>query len=283
MSDNPIIHNRNHRRRSTQLDCNGVTSRRVRVALLFMLLIPCEAIASALWPNDFLDFFSLDMRPVEVIMFYGLVPEGAPGIRFTVPRAWITGAPGYNPRELDKLPDQIFIPGGMDVWLSDPDGEAFSIRATEYAHVQGINLTEAIHRLRSDEYNISLSKTGTPRSKEVWRQGQSKDRFKGRESIEKDGLPYDPPTGTYFLHADDTELAFIYCAGRRPHPVWFCDYTVWINPDIIATFYFVDFRTHGGPDFAIARIKRGLDVMCRQSNALCRKPDPAGSGQRPKE
>jgi hypothetical protein len=234
------------------------------LALLFMLLIPRESIGGELWPNDFLHFFSLDMRPVEVTMVTGNLPGGPPGVRFMLPRAWITFAGGYNPRELDQLPDQILVHGLLILRLSDPDGKALSLRATEYGRAEGIGLNEAVHRLRSDEYRIMLLKTGSPDPKEVWWQN----RFKERGTLEKDGLPYDPKTNSYFLRVGDIELASVQCMGR-PHPVWFCDYTVWLNPNVVAIITFVDFRTHGGPDFAITRINRALDVMCRQSKVLC--------------
>jgi hypothetical protein len=243
-----------------------------------MLIIPCEAIGGALWPNDFLHFFSVDMRPVQVTMVKGRLSGDAPGIRFMVPRAWITFAGGYNPRELDQLPDQILIHGFLELRLSDPDGKALSLRATEYGRAERIGLQEAVLRLRADEYGVMLLKNGFSDPKEVWRQN----RFKEPWTIEKDGLPYDPKTNSYFLHVSDIEFASVQCMGR-PHPVWFCNYTVWINPDVVAIITFVDFRTHGGPDFAIARINRALDVMCRQSKVLCREPGATGSGQSPKE
>jgi hypothetical protein len=116
-----------------------------------------------------------------------------------------------------------------------------------------------------------LLRSGASDPKEFWRQN----RFKEDETVEKDGLPYDARNNTYFLRAGDVELASVQCLGR-PHPVWFCNYTVPINPDVWAIMAFVDFRTHGGPDFAIARINRALDVMCRESKVLCREPDAAG-------
>ena len=243
-----------------------------------MLLIPCQAIGSALWPNDFLHFFSVDMRPVQVSMVKGRPSGDTAGIRFTVPRAWITFADGYNPRELDQLPDQILVHGFLELKLSDPDGKAFSLRATEYGQAERIGLQEAVLRLRSDVYGVMLLKTSSFGTKEAWRQN----RLKEPETGEKDGLPYDPKTNSYVLRVGDIELASVQCMGR-PHPVWFCNYTVWINSDVVAIMAFVDFRTHGGPDFAIARINRALDVMCRQSKVLCQEPEAAGIGQSPKE
>jgi hypothetical protein len=274
MSDRPISDARHPRRRCPGRDYDGASSTWLRMALLFVLLIPCEAIGSALWPNDFLHFFSLDMRPVEVTMLRGLLPEGAPGIGFTVPRAWITFADGYNPRELDQLPDRILVHAFLDLRLSDPDGKALSIRATEYARAERIGLQEAVLRLRSDEYGVKLLKTSSSEPRETWRQN----RFEEHETVEKDGLPYDARNNRYFLRVGDIELASVQCMGR-PHPVWFCNYTVPINPDVWAIMTFVDFRTHGGPEFAIARINRALDVMCRESKPLCQAPDAAGSGQ----
>jgi hypothetical protein len=268
MFDNPTFDTRSSGRRRTGPDHGGASLKWLGLALLFMLLIPCEAMGSALWPNDFLHFFSVDMRPVEVTMVKGLLSGGEPGIRFMVPRAWITFADGHNPRDLDQLPDQILVHGLLMLRLSDPDGKAFSVRATEYGRAEGISLTEAVLRLRSDEYGIMLLKTRSSDSKEVWRQ----DRSKEHETVEKDGLPYDPRDNRYFLRVGDIELASVQCMGK-PHPVWFCNYTVLINPDVWAIITFVDFRTHGGPDFAIARINRALDVMCQQSKVLCREPD----------
>jgi len=268
MFDNPTFDARSSGPRRTGPDHGGASLKWPDLALLFMLLIPCEAMCSALWPNDFLHFFSVDMRPVQVTMVKGRPSGDTAGIRFTVLRAWITFADGYNPRELDQLPEQILVHGFLELRLSDPDGKPFSLRATEYGQAERIGLQEAARRLRSDVYGVMLLKTGSSDSKEVWRQS----RFKESETVEKDGLPYDPKTNNYFLLVGDIELASVQCMGR-PHPVWFCNYTVWINPDVVATITFVDFRTHGGPDFAIARINRALDVMCQQSKVLCREPD----------
>ncbi len=278
MSDNPIVASRTLTRRLIRPNHDGASLKWLRIALLFMLLIPCEAIGAALWPNDFLHFFSVDMRPVQVTMVKGRLSGDAPGISFMVPRAWITFAGGYNPRELNQLPDQILIHGFLELKLSDPDGEAFSLRATEYGRAERIGLQEAVLRLRADLYGVMLLKTGSSDPKEAWPQNRSNEPG----TVEKDGLPYDPKNNNYFLRISDIEFASVQCMGR-PHPVWFCNYTVRINPDIVAIMAFVDFRTHGGPDFAIGRINRALDVMCRQSTVLCREPDATASGQSPKE
>ena len=87
MFDNPIFVTRSSRRCLTGPYDDGGSLKWLRLALLLMLLIPRELIGRELWPNDFLQFFSLDMRPVEVTMVKERLSGDAPGIRFMLPRA----------------------------------------------------------------------------------------------------------------------------------------------------------------------------------------------------
>ena len=71
--------------------------------------------------------------------------------------------------------------------------------------------------------------------------------------------------GPYFFRIpDNPSLRTIRCRRdlERSHPSFFCNYEIILSPDVRATASFIDFRMHGGRDFANERIANIREVLC---------------------
>lgn len=251
-------------------------------------------------------FSSTDMRPVRVTL-RDWRPNENGRTTFEVPRAWITNSAGQTTRDFDQMPDRIETTS-LTLALADPAGTALTVwknqssaarrrerdaaearmRAELYADIRSRGLsaqdvkalieertkafdwarrheaTEAEARLRAEEYHVTLVRTHPSIGGEDWTR-----RSEGRTIVERDGLEFDTSRGGYhLLQPAHGEIAEASCMGDGK-PAWFCDYHVRVGPDLLATITFVDFRFHGGPDYAAARIRRALDALCRQPGIRC--------------
>jgi hypothetical protein len=202
------------------------------------------------------------MRPVEVRLSWGRPFLAKDALTLVLPRAWITFEEEHSPLDFDQVPDRIAT-RMLRLSLADPDVTALSIEVSRSEQSAKISRSEALRRLRANEYEVTLQRLEPPMS-----QDGAPQRMANPAVVAQDGLSYDAERGAYFLRVDEARLTEVRCMGK-PHPVWFCNYQVWINPAVAATITFLDFRAHGGPDYAITRIRRVLASLCRQSTALC--------------
>lgn len=245
--------------------CRAIKSgiwRSVSGIILALLLTTMPSMARDLWPNDLLGFFSVDMRPVQVTLRRNVVRDDGDHVVLEVPRAWIRFASGYDPLKLEQLPDQVET-NALKLSLSEPNGLPLSIRAQEFTRAHNVSLSEALKQLRSDTYLVSFFKIDPRTTTEAW-----KSRLTDRHMGELDGLPYDRRRGTYLSRPDKDEFAEINCTGG-PNLITYCDYDVRISPDLMATLTFLDFRFHGGTEYANRRIRSALTVLCHQPGIVC--------------
>ncbi len=124
-------------------------------------------------------------------------------------------------------------------------------------------MSEALKQLRPDTYLVSFFKVDPETNTEVW-----KNRLPDRQMGELDGLPYDKRRGTYLSRPGMDEFAEINCISS-PNSITYCNYVVRVSPDLMTTLTFLDFRFHGGTDYANQRIRSALTVLCRQTGILC--------------
>ncbi len=214
-----------------------------------------------MWPNDFNNWFSTDMRPVKIAFFDDRFDRTREPVRFEIPRAWIAFVDGYSPRELDQVPDSIQT-WVLHIWLSEPDGVPLSSRVSEIARSGQHGISAARDSLRAEEYHVSFYKIDPTMTAERW-----SSRYPKSPTIERDGRQYDPNRMVYM--SNGTDDAFIEADCNGSNPVAFCDYIVRVSPQLMASMTFLDFRYDRGIEFANARIRHALGVLCRQSRALC--------------
>ena len=214
-----------------------------------------------MWPNDFNNFFSTDMRPVKVEFINEQFDRIHEPIKFEVPRAWIAFAGPYDAMKLDQVPDTIQT-WTLEIWLSEPDGVPLSSRVSEITRSSQVSISTARDSLRAEEYYVKLWRVDPAMTAEQWRS-----RFRKSATIERDGRQYDPHRMVYMPNGIDDVFVEANCNGSIP--VAFCGYVVRVSPHFMARMTFLDFRYDRGIDFANARIRRALGVLCRQSQALC--------------
>ncbi len=123
-------------------------------------------------------------------------------------------------------------------------------------------MSAARHSLRAEEYHVSFYKIYPTMTAERW-----SSRFLKSATIERDGQQYDPHRMVYMPNGTDDAFIEARCNGSSH--VAFCDYVVRVSPQLMATMTFLDFRYDRGIEFANTRIRRALEALCRQSQALC--------------
>ena len=220
--------------------------------------------AGELWPNDYLHFFSEDMHPVQVTLRRDMFTDDGEQITISLPRAWITFASGYNPLHLDRLPDVIQTTY-LTIALADPIGTALSIRSREIAQEQHISLGDAVKRLRAERYTVDIGYVPGRISVEDQQFNTTHSRD---DIVERDGLNYDPKWGNYVGQIGSDLFYFIRCQYNA-RPDTFCYYSVRAGENVDLRVAFLDFRFHGGRDYANQRISRLLASVCAQIKAAC--------------
>lgn len=238
------------------------------VALLVIAAAPALAdslfpAAGELWPNDYLHFFSTDMRPVQVTLRRDMFGRDGKEITITLPRAWITFASGYNPLKIDQLPNEIQTTE-ITIALADPTGVALSIRSREIALERHISLGDAIKSLRPELYYGNVSYV----SEDIKTDDLQFDKTRNRaEIIEKDGLSFDPDWHRY-LGSKSDQFFFAKCEYNL-NPVYFCSYRARPGENLVLGVTFLDFRLHGGSGYANKRLSNFVGAFCTQVKPKC--------------
>lgn len=197
-------------------------------------------------------FHSDDLRPVRVTLRTRDMPGS---ITFEVPRAWIVFSDDQSTKKFDEVPDRITTTG-VHFELADPDATALSIRKRQLAGDGKM--------LRQAEYYVRLWRPDPTVSMEDWAQATGPRRI-----VELDGLEFDMSRGgQYLLRPVPGEIAEAHCSGSIS-PVSFCAHYIRLGPQLYATISFLNFRNHGGPEFAINRMRAIAARLCRQPGLEC--------------
>jgi hypothetical protein len=149
----------------------------------------------------------------------------------------------------------------LDIMLIDPEGEPYSLVWTRLREEEGLSYDAANRHLRPLRSNIQLNastreftytsyEAAAPRIDSTM-DGVEEFRYGSR--------------GPYFFRIpDNPSLRIIHCRRDLPrsHPSFFCNYHIRLGPGVRAMASFLDFRMHGGRDFANERIENIREVLC---------------------
>ena len=213
-------------------------------------------------------YFSTDMTPITVHFVRNrdaFTPETArrqPVIATArIPRAYVIFASPYRQPDYPVLPDEIWVTQ-LDIVLVDPEGEPYSLIWTRLRD-EGLSYSDATGHLRPLRSHVRLNAstmeyatTLTPHEAAA---GQVESSIDGvSEFRHSDSGP------VFFRFPENGSIRIIECAMNveRSHPSFFCSYQIRLSADVIASAHFIDFRLHGGRDFANERIANIREALC---------------------
>jgi hypothetical protein len=212
-------------------------------------------------------YHSTDMNPVTVHFVErqdSFTPETArrqPVIATaSIPRAYIYFASPYSQPAYPILPDEIWV-RQLKIMLVDPQGEAYSV-VWDRLRSEGLSQSAAKSQLRTLMARVQLdTSTLEDGSYTPYEAAASpiESKMNGVEEFSHGS------SGPFFFRIPaNPSLRIITCPFNieKSHPSFFCDYEIRLSPDVRATASFVDFRLHGGSDFANERIANIREVLC---------------------
>jgi hypothetical protein len=231
------------------------------------------------------DEFGIGMIDSDTTVF---IPQN-PVVRAKLPRAYINMAEPYSQTathsaaRLDVLPDRILTPA-ITLTMTYPEGLPYSVvyetwpehkpdfsnpaLGTGVAQWQGI-----------EEQTRAILTKATPPSQEL-EPPAIPGRFNVREHeyvFKTDGFTQEaggyegfslhlglPTNWQYCLDDGPDEIRRISCTASvaKSRPNFFCQYDVPINSRLYAELTFLDFRFHGGSEFARERIRAFKKFAC---------------------
>jgi hypothetical protein len=209
------------------------------------------------WPHY---HFSLDETPVTVVLVHDSGKRDFPVL--TVPRSYIYFAHRAPPSTEGPLPDRIET-DQLGLAFTDPDGEAWSAAIQDHMAATGQSANAAGKSLRPFQYKVTLSPNTNAVYAETVRQNTRRNHLLIGEPFP--GIQEHSRTGTsssFFVTSGDHEFLQASCYNPL-NEVYFCEYRIMITKDIVATIDFLDFRVHGGPDYANWRVRFAREVVCR--------------------
>ena len=213
-------------------------------------------------------YFSRDMGPVTVHFVRNegsLTPETArrqPVIATaSIPRAYIYFASPFRQPDYPILPDEIWV-SQLKIILVDQQGEAYSV-VWNRLRAEGVLQYDANSQLRPLLAKVQLNAT----IREFTTTYTSYEAAAPRIESTMDGVEeyrYGSSGPYFFRIPENPSLRIINCYHdlERTHPSHFCSYGIRLSKDFYAEASFVDFRHHGGADFANERIANIREVLC---------------------
>ena len=204
--------------------------------------------------------FSLDEALVRVVFVHDVAGK----LNFpllTLPRSYIYFVNGAPPSTEGPLPERIET-NHIGLAFSDPEGDPWSVAVQKYMSENAKSSTSAGKALRASQYTVELH----PNTNSAWAESVRTSTAHNHSLI---GEPYPgineysgAGSGSYFLGGEADECVQAYCYNPR-NEVFFCKYSTMITKDIVAAIDFLDFRMHGGPDYANRRVRFAREVVCR--------------------
>lgn len=245
-------------------------------------------------------YYSTDMSPVEVnfanFKFDSIegryrtghldpvtkeFVEGPPIATVILPRAYINVFHPYSSKnktrpdfQVEVLPDRVFG-DDLTITMTYPDGLPYSVVYQNWpAHkpdmsLLGVGIGVANWGGKKDqiralhiEANFLANPFSKARSSALFEPSKITDKPIG----EYDGFKAYQSVGTirkYFDNsADDIRYISCYGAQEKVPSVYYCTYSFALNSALIVNLKFLDFRVHGGREFARERIRAFKKVMC---------------------
>ena len=215
-------------------------------------------------------FFTTKMDPIDVALWPDLriKADRPPVARFSLPRAYIF----YVSRAADKstkpLPQSVQA-RSVNIMLIYPEGIPYSHAIRDYNKKHRVSSWVAAGKLRprlliakirgvlGDAYNLSYL---FPESKNT---KVKRETYVGTYS----GLKHYTTGGIIeTFYGPETALIRKIRCGRslaKTHPRFFCTYYVVLSNHLISEVDFVDFRVHGGVQFAEERVRAFKATICQ--------------------
>jgi hypothetical protein len=179
-----------------------------------------------------------------------------------IPRAYIYFASPYRQPDYPVVPDEIWTTQ-LDLMLVYPDGEPYSVTWNRLREEGGLSNDAATRHLRPLHSFVQLNTSTleyatnmTPHEAGARQVESSMDGVS--EFRHSDSGPI------FFRIPGNESIRIIKCRVgiERSHPTFFCEYQIRLSADMIASAHFLDFRLHGGPEFANNRVEHIRDVLC---------------------
>ena len=207
--------------------------------------------------------FSLDQSRIRVSLINDVVGK-ADFPDLLVPRAYVLFVSGAPPSTAGPLPP-LLMSDHVKLLFIDGTGEPWSVAVTDLARRERISLTEAAKRIRAEEINLTIHSSKDPEAS-----SKIVESLKGRTFLVPEGafegLPQHKTNSSsypYFIGQANDEFFYANCRGPDTHPIFFCKYWMNLTEGVVAEAMFVDFRLHGGREFANRRLRFAREVACR--------------------
>ena len=223
-------------------------------------------------------YYTDAMDPIQVL-FWGKIEnreKTPPDSIATLPRAYIFAAPGYSKEEYNELPRRLEV-DKLYVMFSYPDGvpykESYS-KKKNLVEFQGNTIREYVIT-----HYIAIMHQTVNSIEQLWfllpeeYRPESEIRTNERYIYNFDGFKGYESGGSFYYYGNiDSDVRKIKClrAPELAHPGSFCTYTTIINERMYVEVDFVDFRLHGGAEFAEERIRVFKEILCR--HVSCANP-----------
>lgn len=245
------------------------------IAIAHLLAIACLAagfahadIVPGIGNMDF-DIHSRDPNPIQVDFTHPkkqLKLEQA-----TIPRAYIVFANVKRAGRNTPLPDK-FGTNHIKIAFTDGDGLPWNDGVAKRSEMARVSPQEAAEQLRPQQYIAALRSVANPNRR------NSSGAFIAsheRQANRHEGLiHYKFSTGDIYIGNASDAFESIRCMAQL-NPNYFCQYTIDISDQIVAEVSFLDFRLHGGRDYANRRARFVREVVCGFTDACTASRKPA--------
>ena len=194
---------------------------------------------------------SVDPSPVTVRFVYN---DGTRDL--LIPRKYIFFATGGFSSRDGPIPDLIET-HSVRLALTYPDGEAWSVATREYAREHGVGMRRAADEMRIVFVRLEIRQTGPVDYRTLGY---------GSERAERDAdtglLAFKQGRSNIRFIGDESDNFGNIDCFQALNPRWLCDYRAHITHNIAITASFVDFRLHGGREFANQRMRFIRETVC---------------------
>jgi hypothetical protein len=217
------------------------------------------------WPAVYdspIYYYSTDLSPITLTLRNFNEPDLGRRALLRIPRAYVVFVRHYEPKDLNRLPDVVDTEA-VKVALTFPDGKPLSVHGLELGTTNGRGMWQALHELRSQQYDADLSYVPPEipweeRTRTLFGPLRGADTLDGLEHFRSRGID------VYFGRQGIDEFIYIRCSPfEQAHPIYFCTTGVRLARDLVARIMFLDFRFHGGRSFANERVRAFREAVCR--------------------
>jgi len=221
------------------------------------------------------DHFSVDPTPLQIDL-----KREKPGSTRTdafaqlrVPRSYVVFANHHDSRK-GPLPER-FATNHFAIKFIE-GGEAWNVAFDRLRKIKGSELAD--RELRPNAYRVYLGANANPNWRTDHQASLASDGV--RQPAGYEGLIH--YSGGQEVYVGDPSDAFTSIKCSKPsHPGVFCTYSIPITEKISANATFVDFRRHGGREYANRRARFIRETVCKFTDCDANEPDSGIAAARP--